>query len=258
MTVKAVTFNLRMPDPSDGINYFFNRAPHILHTIKEETPDVIGFQEAKEPIYDWLKASLPEYVFVGIGRETDFSDEANPIAFRRDRFELADFTQFWLSPTPYTPGSRYEEQSTCPRILCAALLKESCSTRMFWFYNTHLDHVGEKARLLGMGQVLEQIRRDHALRPHPLLLTGDMNAQPSEACICAALRMTDPALTDVTADVKTSFHGFRGGAWQDGNDKIDYIFTWGICAVSPVSVWDGVHNGIYLSDHYPLAVTVTL
>ena len=125
MKIKVVTFNLRMNTTRDGINYFFNRAPLILERINEEKPDIIGFQEATQPILEWLKATLTEYTLVGIGRSETFKSEANPIAFRKDRFDLFSFQQFWLSPTPEVPGTRYEEQSTCPRVCCAKLARQT-------------------------------------------------------------------------------------------------------------------------------------
>ena len=185
MKIKVVTFNLRMNTHRDGINYFFNRAPLILARIREEKPDVIGFQEATQPILEWLKATLTEYTLVGIGRSKDFKSEANPIAFRKDRFELFSFNQFWLSPTPEVPGTRYEEQSDCPRVCCAAKLREIGTTEVIRFYNTHLDHIGEKARLYGMNQIVAYMEEEKAKSAHPVILTGDMNAEPYELSIKA-------------------------------------------------------------------------
>ena len=45
MKLSVVTFNLRMDNRGDGPNYFFNRAPFVLETIRKRDPDVICFQE---------------------------------------------------------------------------------------------------------------------------------------------------------------------------------------------------------------------
>lgn len=256
MKCKVVTFNLRMDTFADKNNYFFLRAPLILEKIRAERPDVIGFQEAREPIYEWLKGMFPEYEFVGIGREKDFSDEANPIAFRRDRFSLFSFTQFWLSETPEIPGSRYKEQSPCPRVCTAVELKENAGQSIFRFYNTHLDHVGEKARLLGMEQILRKIGEDYKKRASPVILTGDMNAYPDEAAIRAVLLWERPALSDLTQEVGKSFHGFDGGSPFEAGEKIDYIFASQSVKPLALSVWDLSRGGVYLSDHYPISALV--
>ena len=251
MEVKVMTFNLRMPVVRDGINYFFNRAPYILDRVQKEKPDIIGFQEAKEPIYDWLKATFTDYLFVGLGRQTDFSDEANPIAFRKDRFELFGYDQIWLSPTPYIPGSRYEEQSLCPRILVATKLKEKGTSRVIRFYNTHLDHVGAGARLLGARQILSYIEKDLASFETPFVLTGDMNATPDEISIRALLEHP-MGLEDTTALLKRTFHSYSGKT--DEGDKIDYIFTKGFTVTREAVCWTESFNGVYYSDHYPVEV----
>ena len=250
MKIKAVTFNLRMENPGDGINYFFNRTPLILDKIQRESPDIICFQEATVRILAWLRASLSEYTVVGIGRGADFTDEANPIAFRKDRFELFGLDQFWLSPTPEIPGSRYADQSTCPRICTAATFRPTGEGRLIRVYNTHLDHVGRGARLLGMRSVLERIGRDRARMRSPIILTGDFNAEPDEECIAELSAYSNRMLADATAAVPITFHNFGR---KEGNGKIDYIFT-DAAIVDPAAIWDDRRDGIWLSDHYPIAV----
>lgn len=246
-----VTFNLRMDNRADGANYFFSRAPFILETLGAEKPDVICFQEATPKILEWLKVNLSDYTVVGCGRGADLSDEANPVAFRKDRFELFALDQFWLSPTPHIPGSRYEEQSTCPRICMTAVLRLKGSERLVRIYNTHLDHVSEKARTHGMESVLGKMASDDGSYNIPKLLAGDMNAYPSERCIQAAKAS---GLTDFTESVVHSFHDFGR---QKTDKKIDYIFGTG-CVCRSVKVWDMQKGELYLSDHYPLCCEVTV
>ena len=260
MKIKVVTFNLRMNTHRDGINYFFNRAPLILKRIREEKPDIIGFQEATQPILEWLKATLTEYTLVGIVRSKDFKSEANPIAFRKDRFDLFSFQQFWLSPTPEVPGTRYEEQSDCPRVCCAVKLREIGTTEVVRFYNTHLDNVDAEARLLGIRQIRVQIKEDYEKSPHPLILTGDMNASPEEISMLEVTAFANPKLVDAAGRVVRSFHGYHGGSPYEGSidRKIDYIFTNVLEDAIECDVWDGVYNGMYLSDHYPIMAELHL
>lgn len=252
MKLSVVTFNLRMDNRHDGENYFFNRAPFILDTLISKKPDIICFQEATDRILPWLKANLTDYTVVGIGRGSDFTDEANPVAFRKDRFELFGLDQFWLSPTPHVPGSRYEEQSVCPRICMTAILRPLGEGRLIRIYNTHLDHVSKLARTLGMSSILKRIREDAAAFETPLLLTGDMNASPDEPCIREAIA---GGLTDFTASVKTSFHDF-GRMKHDA--KIDYVLANSTCRLHSAEVWDQQKYGLYLSDHYPILCEVEL
>ena len=257
MKIKVATFNLRMNTLRDGINYFFNRAPLILERINKEKPDIIGFQEATQPILEWLRATLTEYTLVGIGRSAEFKSEANPIAFRKDRFDLFSFQQFWLSPTPEVPGTRYEEQSTCPRVCCVAKLREIGSTEVIRFYNTHLDHIGESARLFGMNQVIACMEEDKQKSAHPIILTGDMNATPEEAAIKAVYASSALGLKDASENVIHTFHGFNGGSpYEIDKGKIDYIFTDLKVVGEGATAWEDFVEGRYLSDHYPVCVTL--
>ena len=43
-----MTFNLRVDTEKDGINRFFLRTDRVLKAIRDESPDVIGFQEDLE------------------------------------------------------------------------------------------------------------------------------------------------------------------------------------------------------------------
>ena len=98
--MKIVTFNLRMDTPDDGPHRFLYRRAAIVSRIRAEGPDILGFQEALPAMYDYLRENLPEYTFLGHGRSERYEGEANPVAFRTDRFALKSCATRWLSPTP--------------------------------------------------------------------------------------------------------------------------------------------------------------
>ena len=138
--MKIVTFNLRMDTPADGPHRFLNRREAIVQRIRREKADLLGFQEALPAMYDYLRENLPEYTFVGHGRSEKYLGEANPIAFRTDRFALKRCATRWLSPKPEVPGSRFpEDQSICPRIFATAELYDRRTDSVLRVVNTHLD-----------------------------------------------------------------------------------------------------------------------
>ena len=154
--IKVITFNLRVAVKVDGVNYFDNRLPRIIEFLKAEQPDVVGFQEVNAHMKELLNQNIEDYVLVGCGREKDYNGESALIGYRKDKFELIKFENFWLSATPDVPGSRYGfDQSVCPRITSAALLKARSGGSPFWFVNTHLDHEGKMARLFGAMQLMQ-------------------------------------------------------------------------------------------------------
>ncbi len=248
-SIKVMTFNLRVTAKSDGINCFPCRKERILTCLEKESPDLIGFQEAGDDARFFLREALSDrYVVLGCGRNGNYRGESCLIAYRKDSFELVNFSTRFLSDTPTVPGSRYEnsDQSRCPRLFAHAELSGEEGT-VFHFINTHLDHKGVEARSLGMKQILAYARELSGT----VILTGDMNARPKEECILLA---KEAGLCDTTEEISHTFHGF--GAHTEGV-KIDYIFT-----NAPFEkgrrVEDLPVDGVYISDHYPLTSSVEI
>ena len=152
--MKLVTFNIRCDFGQDGENNFEYRKDLILKKIAQEKPDMICFQEVLPHIAKWLKENLTEYYVIGCGRGPELRDEQVSIAYRKDRLNLMEMQSYWLSETPYVPASRYAEQSICPRICNEALFEDLETGKVFRIVNTHLDHIGAQARILGLRQIL--------------------------------------------------------------------------------------------------------
>lgn len=258
MKFSVVTFNLRTESVGDGPNYFFNRAPFIITKIRSEMSDVICFQECNTRMLKWLKASLYEYEVVGMGRNAGLDGESNPVAYRKDKFDLFGFDQFWLSPTPFVPGTRYEHQSRCPRICMTVCLSPKNTGKIFRVYNTHLDHVDAESRVLGMGRVLDKISEDNAKMRLPFVITGDMNATPDEISMQKVMDFKEIPIQDVTSNTPLTFHGYNPA--RRSEYRIDYIFADKELECGEASVWDDVYevgeNKVYLSDHYPIVADI--
>ena len=252
--MKIVTFNIRCALSGDGINSFFHRAGGILWKIDNEKPDVIGFQEVRPEIYDFLCKHLTGYTVVGCGRGADYEGEHNPVAFRSDKFELIGLDTEWLSPTPYIPGSRYAEQSDCPRICTRVTLRRFGSARPFDIYNTHLDHISEQARVLGAQAVCGIMAARKAKWNLPMMLMGDMNDYPTSGPIRTFLADKLLALTEHTTGVGTTWHDYG----KAHHERIDYIMSNGFTQKGDIELWTDEQDGIWLSDHYPLAVELDM
>lgn len=254
VTLKCMTFNLRVACEGDGINMFFRRAGRVLEVLENEAPDIVGFQEVTDPMRAWLREHLPRYTLQGCGRERSCHGESMLLGYRTDSCELLRLENFWLSPTPQVPGSTYgEDQSPCPRMVTAVLLRQDGSEQPFWFYNTHLDHVGSQARYLGAMQLVQTI----SARGEPFVLTGDFNALPNSPeirLITRALRAR--SAVDCSAALAGTFHGFAQLPPEE-RQKIDYIFTDGVCrqcyAVEDIPV-----EGQYYSDHNAVVALIEL
>lgn len=248
--MKLATYNIRYDCGQDGINNFSCRKPFILETIAREAPDVIGFQEVLPHVALWLKENLTGYYVVGCPRCDDLTGEQVCIAFRYDKFNLMQMHTFWLSPTPYVPGSRYPEQSICPRTCTEVVLQELSTGKVFRMLNTHLDHEGSLARLLGVRQILSHLEKAEFFPDAPVVLVGDMNAYPDSP----EMALLRTQFRDLTDGIGITFHNFG----RDNQGTIDYIYLRGAMEGAAPRKWDECREGVYLSDHYPISCELTL
>lgn len=249
MNIKVMTFNLRLRTPNDGINIFDNRRPRIIEAIKEQSPDIIGFQEANDVMRDFLRNALSEeYYIVGCGRNSNYHGEATPIAYKKNMFELVGLDTFWLSDTPCVSGSKYENVGQCCTRLAVSAVLSPIGCDNITFVNTHLDVSSEQARIWGMESIKERLSE----RNGKFILTGDMNDRPNSKCISIAMDIK--GVTDATANIPHSYHEY-GKIKEDF--KIDYIFT-NANVLRSHAVLDEPVDGIYISDHYPLCAEIEI
>lgn len=252
--MKIMSYNLRFDGPWDGINAFSNRIPRVLETITKESPDIIGFQEVTDSMRKTMRDILTEYVTVGCGRDGDYHGEAMLIAYKKDLFELIEVKNVWLSETPTVPGTKYGvDHSGCPRMYTSILLKHNDIAKPFRFINTHLDHEGEKARVLEA----EQLCADIDKYEENFILTGDFNATPNTPEINLITdKLKHRGCVDCTKELGPTFHAF-GKLTEEEQVKIDYIFTDGKCK-NAYRVQDIPVNGQYYSDHNAVCAEIEL
>lgn len=257
-TVKIVTYNLRCVwrESQEGINNFVFRAGFVYDKIQREKPDMIAFQEVVPKHLDVLQKLLPEYAFYGHFRNADYTGEGIYTAIRKDSFQLLAYESFWISPTPYVAGSRFADQSDCPRICVVTTVRHIESGKKLRLYNIHLDHISDVARIEGIQCVLAQMKRiNETTFSAPTLIVGDYNATPESETICFCREFRTPILKDITSHIETTFHNYGKTAL-----KIDYMFVTQDIekAVLASDIWDSCYSGIYLSDHYPVYVNIDL
>ena len=154
--MKLVTFNIRCDYGQDGENCFQFRKSFIKQKILYEKPDVICFQEVLPHVAVWLKEELEDYYVVGCGRSKELDNEQMSVAYRKEKWNLISMDTFWLSETPFVPGSRCREQSECPRVCTEVVLEDLQEKKVFRLMNVHLDHLGAEARRLGVNQILKK------------------------------------------------------------------------------------------------------
>ena len=251
--MKIVTFNIRCAWNTDGINSFIHRAGLIYDKINAENPDIIAFQECTPRIMALVEKIFPKYEFYGQYRSADFWGEGLFVAVRKEDYRIASAESFWISPSPSVPGSRFPEQSEYPRICNAVVVRNKKTNKMVRLFNIHLDHISDEARVKGMDVMLNKIAEYNTFLPLPSVILGDFNSEPASAPVKMCSECKAPELFDITAGIECTVNDF-GRLCESSIKKIDYIFVSRELAeaFTEASIWDDCHDGIYLSDHYPV------
>ncbi len=266
----VVTFNVRYDNPGDGANRWGNRVPIIETYIMDETPDIIGMQEVRHnQLLDLLKI-LPGYAYVGTGRDDGKQGgEYTPVFYLEEKFKLLDNNQFWLSETPEIPGS-VGWDAAITRIVTWAKFEDKQTGKEFYFFNTHFDHRGVKAREMSPKLLSDKIKS--IAGDSPVILTGDFNIRQNHQTLGSGLYdnlietlETNNSLVNtmviseapVTTGGATST-GFRQ-EWQIGEigDAIDYIFVNEHFNVETYNVNRIMKDSIFISDHWPVEAVLS-
>ncbi|MBO7137351.1 MAG: endonuclease/exonuclease/phosphatase family protein [Bacteroidaceae bacterium] len=169
------TFNIRLQNGGDekaGVGWSVRR-DRVADYIKRNHIDVIGMQEVLHTQLEDLLQRLPEYDYVGVGRTDGATKgEYSPVFFLKERFEVLEKGNFWLSETPDVPGS-VGWDAALERIASYAKLRDKATGKVFMAVNTHFDHVGVKARRESAKLIMRKIQEIVGMRP--AVVTGDFN-----------------------------------------------------------------------------------
>jgi endonuclease/exonuclease/phosphatase family metal-dependent hydrolase len=262
-----VTLNVRYDNPDDGENRWANRIPIVESYLREEAPDIIGMQEVLHNQLLDLRQMLPGYGYVGTGRDDgSTSGEYAPIFWREDRFDLVDYSQFWLSETPDSVGSRGWD-AAFPRIVTWAALQDNQSGRIIYAFNTHFDHRGRDARMNSISLMAD--RMSDIAGDDPVIAMGDFNIRKNHPAFGDTLynHITEIFIerdelqnAEYTAAEVVSAGATGNGfneSWRDRPPHaIDFIFADTNFEVQTYRVDHIIQNGIFISDHWPVVSVV--
>ena len=168
-------FNIRNDNTKDAAagNGWTVRCPVVCDILKVESFDIFGTQEVLHNQLEDMLAALPDYDYVGVGRnDGKTSGEYAAIFYNKNRVKCLSKGHFWLSETPEVVGSvGWDAKYT--RICTWGQFKDSRTGKKFWMFNLHMDHRGVEARKQSALLVMERIKVMCGKQPYILL--GDFN-----------------------------------------------------------------------------------
>lgn len=250
-SAKAICFNIRYDNPSDGVHVWANRRESILRMVDAENPEFLGVQEALSNQIHYLDSALTSYTYIGVGRDNGIdAGEYAAIFFDTTRVAKLSDGNFWLCPTPSAPALGWD--AVCVRIATwGQFALKSNLDQKFFVVNTHFDHVGVEARTRSGELIINTV--DSIANGSPLILMGDFNCTTNDESLAPILSKMYDSRPDTTSAVPYTFIGF--GTRSDEAAVIDHIFTRSITTDNYRVITDiyGAPNG-QLSDHLPVVV----
>jgi endonuclease/exonuclease/phosphatase family metal-dependent hydrolase len=257
-TLSVMTFNIRYAhtQPPD---LWPDRLPVMVDLINRWRPDILGTQEGLYPQLRDLERTLPDYAWIGLGRDGGSRGEFMAVVDRRDRLEPLEYDHYWLSDTPAVMGS-HTWGNSLPRMVTWVRFRERTSGRELVFVNTHFDHESQPSRERSAALISERLAGTRA--DLPLILGGDFyvaaGANPVYSILTGTAGFTDSWRAVGGSDTLGTFHGFKGVAAARGTPRIDWILTRGpVTALSSQIITDA-RNGQLPSDHFPVIARLRL
>ena len=237
-----------------------NRREPLIATIKQANPDMFGLQEVLHHQLEDICSAMPEYDYIGVGRDDGKQGgEYACIFYRKERFEVISTGNFWLSETPDTPSYGWDAEYI--RICTYGVFADKQTDKTFTYYNTHLEYSGRTAVLNGIKMIRERMLNDNS----PSFVSGDMNfcenCEPYD-------EITKPGISDSRHAAKQritdggSMNCLGGISKEDilGATPGDLIFIEdsGFEVLDFQVIFNGMEQGKYVSDHFPVMITVEL
>ncbi|MCU0788095.1 MAG: endonuclease/exonuclease/phosphatase family protein [Verrucomicrobia bacterium] len=254
----VMTYNLRFASTNPP-NAWPQRRPLVRELIQGISPDVIGTQEG---VYSQLKdlaADLPEFDWIGLGREGGSRGEFMAVFYRKSRLEPLAYDHFWLSDTPdlmnsATWGNTYRRMVTWVRF------RDRRTDGEFILFNTHFDHQQQLAREKSAELVRQRLLDlETAL---PVVLLGDFNAAAGSNkaydILTEDVFFTDAwlAAPDRLGEGVGTFNDFL--AAEPNGPRIDWILLHGQMTVERAEISTLSRDGQFPSDHFPVTAWIRM
>lgn len=249
------SYNIRYDNPNDGENIWDNRKEQVKALIRFHEFDIFGTQEGLINQLNEL-SNMDEYSYTGVGRDDGKSKgEHSAIFFKKEKFELLENGDFWLSETPLEPSFGWEAKHR--RICSWAKFKEKQSDKIFFVFNVHFDHQAVEARKQSGVLMISKIKKI-AGDQHVICL-GDFNSTPETEQI-----KTMKSLLNDSYEVSKmppygpvgTFNSFNYNA--EMINRIDYIFVSKDIDVLKYGVLTDSYDRKYPSDHQPLVAKIKI
>jgi endonuclease/exonuclease/phosphatase family metal-dependent hydrolase len=220
------TYNVRNHNHEDELqgNGWSQRCPVISELITFNDFDIWGAQEVLHDQLEDLLSGMPQYSYLGVGRDDGKSKgEYAPVFYKKSRLKVLKSGHFWLSEHTDYPNKGWD--AACIRICTWGYFKDLQTKKKFWFFNLHMDHIGVVARSESSKLVLKKMKE--MCGKEPVILTGDFNVdQTHESYRLLAnsgILQDSYKTSDMSYALNGTFNGFD--PFSKTTSQIDHVFV---------------------------------
>lgn len=255
--IKVMSYNIRLSSgtiKTDSIYHWEHRKEASINLMREEQPTVFGLQEACPDQMDYMVENLPEYGYIGVGRDDGKrKGEFMSIFYHKDEVELIDGGTFWLSETPDQVTKGWDAQ--CFRTCTWTILKKKDTGKKFVYLNTHLDHMGKVAREESIKLIVAKAEELTGGKL-PVFVTADFNSRTSEPIF----KPMQEVMLDAREQAPVTDDRGTLNCWgtTPPGVVIDHIFYRDAEAQKFEVLRDKNYGAPYVSDHYPVMLTAIM
>ncbi|UJP63412.1 endonuclease/exonuclease/phosphatase family protein [Mongoliitalea daihaiensis] len=245
------SYNIRFDNPGDTGNLWKDRLPHLVSLINFHEIAIFGTQEGLNNQLEDLAQNLG-YAFIGSGRDDGGNTgEHSAIFYDPLTFKLLQKGDFWLSETPTIPSVGWD---AAMNRICSFGQFQTEEGIVFWVFNAHYDHVGQKAREESSKLIMGKIKELNS-KNDPVIFMGDLNVTPDNIAYKTIIQ--SDFLKDSYELSEQAPHGpigtFNAFNWDMMPDRrIDYIFVSEQIGVTKYAVLSDNYGKKYPSDHFPV------
>lgn len=263
-TLNVGCFNIRFKTTADqGELSWDNRKSYVARTIIDFKYDIVGVNEMNAGSQqEDMKSLLPEYSFVEWGGNSSTvpnQGTVNAVLFRTDKFDLLEEGHYFLCTDPSKSLISWDNSSGNKRFAVWAKLRVKETGELFYYFITHLDHLGSDARNEGTRINIEKVR---SISGHyPAIICGDHN---SSAIRYPFYDLCSAYLSDSRKVSEAPFPWPKDGTlckWdpekKDGT-RLDYVWVKGMKMHTYNHINETFGRGVTPSDHFPVIVSISL
>ena len=254
-TTKIMSYNIRYNNQNDKENWWENRKESVVDLIQFYEPDIFGIQEGLHGQTSYLDNNLPNYNYIGVGRDDGKTKgEYSAIFYNKEVYKPVKEGTFWLSETPDKVSVGWD--ASMERICTYGLFKHLPSGKEIWVFNAHYDHIGTEAREKSSSLILDKIKEFNT-QGLPVVLTGDFNSTPDSKAILTYANDLEDTFSNAAKKHYGPIGTFNGFDASHPLDKrIDYVFAKDISILSHIHIDDKRVDGFFVSDHLPVLATL--